>query len=168
MIFYHEPQQTSLTQFLQECKDTLSREAEKVHFVTLVFRTVAYSQGITVTLLFFPHPDFDPVAIRTNISGFSCYSYLFQLGLHYNFSLHSATAWTDCLVSSFQQNCCCRKCYSTKEPKKPKQSILVGASKMFQLYQKKTPEGKGFLVPQSAQKQNASGRIMLLNVFYKQ
>lgn len=61
-------------QFLQECKDELSREAEKVHFVTLVFRTVACSQGITVTLLFSPHPDFNPVAIRASISGFSCYS----------------------------------------------------------------------------------------------
>lgn len=48
--------QTSLMQFLQECKDKLSRDAETVHFATLVFRTVAYSQGITVTLLFSPYP----------------------------------------------------------------------------------------------------------------
>lgn len=144
MVFYHEPQQTSLTQPLQEWKDKLSREAAKVHFVTLVFKTVAHSQGITVTLLFSPHPDFNPVAIRAKILMFFMLQYLFQLGLHYNFPLHSTTAWTDCLVCSFQQNCCCRKCYSTKKAKKPNRSILVGASKLFQLHQKIIPEGKGF------------------------
>lgn len=150
---------TTLTQFSQECKDKPSRDAETVHFATWVLRTVAYSYRITVTLLFSPHPGFNPVLTRASISGFSVLQFWFQLGLHYNFSLHSPLSGLTDLVSPFKQHFCCKRCYSTK---KPNPSILSGTNQLLQQYKQILPEGKGFSSLQSPQ-QEGTRRAMFFN-----
>lgn len=95
--------QTCMMQFLQDFENGLSRSAETGYYATLVSGAAAYSQGITVTLAL-PSTDFNP-SVRANISGFSVLQEQFELGPHYNFSLHCTTVWAYrfCFVSSVKK-----------------------------------------------------------------
>lgn len=103
-------------QFFQEHKDNLSWDAETVHFTTLVFRPVAYPQGITATLSFPPIHDFNPAQPWEPLP--QVFQYISTTTSPYTVPLFTLT---DCLVYSFKQNFCCRKCYSTKKPKQRNQ-----------------------------------------------